>query len=65
MNNLHRHMRTIHPSVQLEEKRQAGEPATNESASVSTATVAAVSGASPSTPQQLRKPTTQSSMSRN
>ena len=40
-NNLHRHIRTVHPSVQLEEKRQESEPAANESASLSTATVAA------------------------
>ena len=39
-NNLHRHIRTVHPSVQLEEKRQASEPATNEGASFPTATVA-------------------------
>ena len=40
-NNLHRHIRTVHPSVQLEEKRQPSEPATEEGASLSTATVAA------------------------
>lgn len=42
-NNLHRHIRTVHPSVQLQEKRQASEPATTEGASSSTATVAAAS----------------------
>lgn len=49
-NNLHRHMRTVHPSVQLEEKRQPSK--INEGATVSTATVAAtaVSTASSSTP---------------
>lgn len=52
-------MRTVHPSVQSEEKRQASEPAINEGASVSTATVAAaaLSTASSSTPPQLPKPT--------
>jgi len=64
-NNLHRHLRTVHPSVQLEEKRQASEPNINEGASMSTATVAAtaVSTASSSTPPQPPKSTTQSSMS--
>lgn len=60
-NNLHRHMRTLHPTVQVEESRQAREPA-NEGASVSTATVAAMSTASSSTPPQPPRPT-QSSMS--
>ena len=40
-NNLHRHIKTVHPSVQLEEKRQANEPAANESVSLSAATVVA------------------------
>ena len=39
-NNLHRHIGTVHPSVQLEEKIQASKPATNEGASLSTATAA-------------------------
>ena len=54
-------MRTVHPSVQLEEQRQAIEPAINESASVFTSTVAAaLSRASSSTSPQLPKPSTQS-----
>lgn len=42
-NNLHRHMRTVHPTVQLEEKRQASVSAT---ASASTTTVAAAAAVS-------------------
>ena len=61
-NNLHRHIRTVHPSVQLEEKRQASEPSTNESGSSSTATVAAVSVSTASAPPQPPRPPTQSSM---
>ena len=61
-NNLHRHMRTVRPSVQWEEKAQPIEPAINEGASVSTATVAAaaaaVSTASCITPPQPPKPPT-------
>ena len=64
-NNLHGHIRTVHPSVQLEEERHTSEPAANESASLSTATVAAasLSTASSSTPPpQPARPPTQSSM---
>lgn len=63
MSNLHRHMRTVHPSVQLEEKRQASEPAINEGAGVCTAATAALCTASSRTPPQPPKPTTHSSMS--
>ncbi|XP_051935570.1 E3 SUMO-protein ligase ZBED1-like [Hippocampus zosterae] len=56
-NNLHRHIRKVHPSVQLREKRQAREPDVNEGASVS-ATVAAAPMS-----QQLPRSTTQRSMS--
>ncbi len=63
--NLHRHMRTVHPTVKLAEKRQASEPTTNRSASVSAATVAAApaSTASSCAPPQPPRSTTQSSMS--
>ena len=45
-NNLHRHIRTVHPSVQLEEKRQTSEPAANEGASSCALTVAAAAASS-------------------
>ena len=44
-NNLHRHIRTVHPSELLEEKRQPSEPAANESVSLSAATVAVAAAA--------------------
>ena len=54
-------MRTEHPSVQLEEKRQASKPAANEGASLSTATVAAAAASTVcSSPPQPPGPTTQS-----
>lgn len=64
-NNLHRHIRTVHPTVQLEEKRQASVPATeHENASASTGTVAAaVSTATPQASGTPRPVATQSSIS--
>ena len=62
-NNLHRHLRTVHQSVQWEDKTLSLECDINEGASVSTATVAAaVSTASCSIPPHPCKHTTQSSM---
>ncbi|KAK7881406.1 hypothetical protein WMY93_029815 [Mugilogobius chulae] len=66
-NNLHRHLRTVHPSVQWEEKMHTVETGINESATVSTAAAAAaaapaLSTASCSTQKQPPKHTTQSSM---
>lgn len=60
-NNLHWHLRTVHPSVQWEEKVVEG--GVHGGASVSTATVAAVSSASCSLQPQHPKSTTQSSIS--
>lgn len=59
-NNLHRHLRTMHPTEQLEEVRQAREPVSTQGASVSTVAAAAASSPPRPTPQQPRA--TQSSI---
>ena len=60
-NNLHRHLRTVHPTVQLEEKRQARLPA---SASASTPpVVAAATGSTPHASGTHKPTATQSSIS--
>lgn len=66
-NNLHRHLRTVHPTVPLE--KRPVEPGINEGASVSSVTVAAAPAAAAvstasfsSTPPQLPKTSTQSSV---
>lgn len=68
-NNLHRHLRTVHPTVPLE--KRPVQPGINEGASVSSATVApaaaaaaapAAAAAAVSTPPQPPRTATQSSM---
>lgn len=57
-NNLHRHIRTVEPTVELESKTQAMEPAINEGVSADVA-----APASSSTSPQAPRPTIHRSMS--